>query len=78
MASLNTLREGQVLYTVTKQSIGNTTMTRNAVHRVKVVNVDMAARKVVASWNGNAEKAFSESQVAKWKVSKPPTRPLMH
>jgi len=78
MASLNRLREGQVLYTVTRQKVGNTTLTRAAVHPVRVVRVDLAARRVMASWNGNPERAFSESQVAKWKVTKPVSRPLMH
>lgn len=71
MASFDRIQDGQVLYTVTRQRAGNTTLTRTAVHPVRVLSVDRDKRRVTASWNGNAARIYTESQVSKWKVAKP-------
>jgi hypothetical protein len=72
MAALSRIKPEQILYTVTRQGMGNTTMTRLAVHEVKVLEVDLVKRKVRAIWNHfNPPEWYSERQVARWKVSKP-------
>lgn len=71
MATIPSLKPGQTLYTVTQQKMGNTTMSRQAVHPVKVVEVDPEGKFVVASWNCNPARKFFAAQVAKWKVNKP-------
>lgn len=75
MASISRIKPQQVLYTVTRQRMGNTTMSRDAVHRVMVTEVDPAGKFVMASWNGNPVRRYSESQVAKWRVKEPVTKP---
>ncbi len=71
MATIANIKPDQVLYTVTPQKIGNTTLRRKALHEVKVVSIDPEGRFVVASWNHNAPRKFYESSVSKWKVNKP-------
>lgn len=71
MASFDRIKEGQVLYTVTRQRASNARITRQAVHAVQVISVDRAARCVTASWNCNPARTYRESQVAKWKINKP-------
>lgn len=76
MAAISRIKVGQTLYTVTRQKIGNTTMSRDAVHSVYVTEVDPDGKFVSASWNGNQTKLFRASDVAKWRVSKPVAKPL--
>ncbi len=75
MAAISRIKQHQVLFTVTRQKMGNTTMSYDAVHRVKVTEVDPAGKFVMASWNGNAVRRYSESHVAKWKVNEPVKKP---
>jgi hypothetical protein len=56
--------------------VGNTTMTRRAVHPITVRQIDMEKRKVFASWNYNPPAWHSERQVTRWKVNKPQADPL--
>lgn len=57
--------------------MGNTTMTRRAVHQVKVIEVDLVKRRVLAVWNYmNPKEWYSERQVARWKVKQPKADPL--
>jgi hypothetical protein len=76
MAALSRIKVGQTLYTVTRQGMGNTTMTRRAVHAVTVREINLEKRRVFASWNYNEPQWFSERQVARWKVKKPQADPL--
>lgn len=71
MPALSKIKVGQVLYTVSRQGMGNTTMTRMAVHPVQVHEIDLEKRKVFASWNYNPPQWFHEHRVLKWKVKKP-------
>jgi hypothetical protein len=76
MASFNRIKIGQTLYTVTRQGMGNTTMTRLAVHAVTVREINVEKRRVMASWNYNAPQWYSERHVARWKVNRPKSDPL--
>lgn len=73
MAAITALKAGDVLYTVTRQKMGNVNATRQAVHQVRVIEVDTEKGRVLASWNGNAARTFTERQVAGWRRSKPKT-----
>jgi hypothetical protein len=77
MAAFSRLKVGQTLYTVTRQGMGNTTMTRKAVHPVTIKEIDPVKRRVFAVWNYfNAPQWYSERQVLRWKVNKPKADPL--
>jgi hypothetical protein len=76
MAALSRITVGQTLYTVSRQGMGNTTLTRLAVHPVTVREIDPVKRRVLASWNYNPAEWYSERQVARWKAKKPKADPL--
>jgi hypothetical protein len=65
MASFNSIKAGDVLYDCHKQKMGNTTMTRMATFKVKVIEVDAANRKALCSWNGNAPRWYNERDIKK-------------
>jgi hypothetical protein len=67
------LKPGTVAYTITRQKMGNTTVSTIAIHSVRVASVDMERRTVTASWNGNEVQRFYEGQYSKWRESQPVT-----
>ena len=71
MAQLTRLKPGQTLFTITRQKMGNTQITRNAIHPVYVLEVHPEEGYVLASWNGNPAKRFRAAHVLRWKVKKP-------
>ncbi len=71
MATISRIRPGQVLYTVTRQKMGNTALSTKAVHAVRVIEVDPNGKFVMASWNTNPARKYRESDVSRWKVNKP-------
>lgn len=71
MATISRLKPDQVLYTVTRQKMGNTTISRGVLHRVVVKEIDPEGRYVVASKNGNTARKYYERDVARWKVNEP-------
>ncbi len=71
MANIENLTIGQVLYTVTRRKMGNTTIKENAVHAVVVKEIDLQKRRVLASWNSNTPRWFYGADVTKWKIKKP-------
>lgn len=71
MAAISRIKPGQVLFTVSRQKMGNTTMSYDAVHEVRVTEVDADGQFVMASWNSNAIRRYLAIDVAKWKVSRP-------
>jgi len=75
MAAISRIKPGQVLFTVKRMKMGNTTMSKQVVHPVTVRTVDPGGRFVEASWNGNAVEKFYEQEVAKWKVKDPSKKP---
>ncbi|KZC33591.1 hypothetical protein [Rhodanobacter denitrificans] len=68
MATLKNLQPGQVLYTEVRRRRGHTALRETATFRVTVVSVDVEARRVLASWNGNPPKSFRETDVKRWLV----------
>ncbi len=71
MATISRLKADQVLYTVTRRKMGNTTISMGVLHRVVVKELDPEGRFVVASWNGNTPRKYYERDVARWKVNMP-------
>lgn len=71
MATLEKLKVGQVLYTITSQRAGNTTSRYDAVHSLVVKEIDLENRRVLNSWNGNEPRWSYRREVKKWRVSKP-------
>jgi hypothetical protein len=71
MATISKLVPGQVVYSIERQKMGNTTMSRNALYPVRIIEIDPEGKFVVASWNGNPARTYRQRQVTKWRVSKP-------
>ena len=67
----DSIRAGDVYYTVTRQKMGTTSMTTVAIHPVKVISCDSVKETVVASWNGNASRTYYEGDYSKWRKTKP-------
>lgn len=65
------LQPGAMVYDVHSQRMGNTTLRSVGVWPVQIVSVDVEARTVMAKWNGNPERKFSERQWSKWRAKKP-------
>jgi len=74
MATFDRLKVGQVLYTVTSQNMGNTTMHTKVVHTMKVMEINTFKRTVFASWNGNLPRWHHERHVLAWRVKGPKLR----
>lgn len=67
----NSIYAGETYYTVSRQKMGNTTMSTVAIHSVKVVSCDSVKETVVASWNYNGPRTFYPREYAKWRKTKP-------
>lgn len=66
---ISALSAGQLVYSVEKTTMGNTSLKTISVYPVTVTEVRETS--VMASWNGNAPRRCSEAAVKKWKVEKP-------
>lgn len=69
MATLSKLKPGQIVYYLSRNRMGNTTIRTTAVHRVHIKEV--GADRVMASWNGNPPRVFHTAAVKSWRVNKP-------
>lgn len=69
MVTMTSLKEGDVVWSVSRQKMGRTSMMRTAVHSVRIHEVH--EDHVVASWNGNRPKKFYPREIARWKRTKP-------
>lgn len=65
------LKPGMVVYDVHRHKLGNTTMSTVGVWKIRIVSVDHEAKRVTASWNGNAAKTFYYWEVEKWREKEP-------
>lgn len=63
--SWNAVKTGDVLYSRTRQKMGNTTMRRTVEHSVKIISIDHESEKATVSWNGNQAKEWSRWAVGK-------------
>ena len=71
MATLERLKVGQVVYSVEKRRLGHTLISRDAVFRVVIKDINPVKRAVFASWNSNPALWYYESQVKRWKIKEP-------
>jgi hypothetical protein len=69
MAAISKMKPGQVLYSVSNECMGNTTVPTIRVTRVVVHEV--SGSRVLASVNGNAPRQWGRLSTKKWRVSKP-------
>jgi len=68
---ISKLTVGQVLYNTQRRKMGNTTISTTAVFPIKITEIDPEGNWVMASWNYNGPKKFSQRDVNKWKAKKP-------
>lgn len=68
---INKLKPEEIVYSVEKRTMGNTSMTTTSVFRVRIVEVDPEGKWVMASWNGNPARKFYERMTSKWRKVKP-------
>lgn len=71
MASIKRLKPGQVVYEICRQKMGNTKATRGCLFEIRIVEADPEGDWVLASWNHNPVRKYSQRQANKWRVSKP-------
>jgi uncharacterized protein YcnI len=71
MATITKLVPGQVVYSIRRQKMGNTTVSYNACYTIKIVSINIEAGSVVASWNGNRPQTFYSKSIKSWKVKEP-------
>jgi hypothetical protein len=76
MVAITALKANDVVFEVVMQKMGNTHLRRQAVYRVRIVEVDLERNTVLASWNGNAPEKFSERAVGKWRRTTPASKAL--
>lgn len=62
---------GQIVYDVGESRMGNTMMKTVSVWRVKIISVDLEAKTVTASWNGNAPRQYGERHIKNWRAKEP-------
>ena len=74
MASFDRIAVGQVLYQRKRVKMGNTSVSREAIYTVKVVEIDTLRRRAFVSWNQNPTRWWSESEIAKLLVNSPKPR----
>jgi hypothetical protein len=71
MATISRLKPGQVVYSLERQRMGNTTMTIKVCYSIQITEIDPDQKWVMASWNSNPPRRFYERSVRKWKIKKP-------
>lgn len=71
----SSLKEGMTVYSVTRQKMGNTTISRDACHAICIISIDAERQSVVASWNGNRPQTFYGNSVKRWRLSRPTPKP---
>lgn len=69
--TIDKLKPGMTVYELGSHGVGHTTMRSKATWPVKIVSIDPNKRVVVASWNGNPEKTYSERTWSKWRLERP-------
>ena len=65
------LQPGQVVYSVERHGLGNTTLKTSCVYKIKILEIDPDNQWVLASWNGNSPSKFYENAVGKWRENQP-------
>lgn len=71
MAKLYKIKPGQLLYDVHSVRAGNTTMRRQGIWTVKVIEIHAAEGWALCSWNGNPPKRYTAREIERLRVSEP-------
>lgn len=77
MATLSKLKVGQVVYSIGRRRMGNTTVVREAAFPVRIISIDMEKRCVMASWNHNPPMRFSERHINRWRLTEPAKKKIL-
>lgn len=73
MVAFSMIKPGDVLYSVERQKMGNTTLRRDAVYTVVIQEV--RDDHAIASWNGNRPTRYSERAIGKLRRTRPEPKP---
>jgi len=65
------LKPGMTVYDVHSHKMGNTSIKTVGIWNVSIIEVDLSRRTVLASWNGNTPRTYSEQSARKWRANKP-------
>lgn len=65
------LQPGQIVYSVYRHRMGNTTLHTTEVWRGQIVSINPEDQTVVASWNGYRPERFISSVWSKWRIKEP-------
>jgi len=65
------LKPGDVVYSVQRRKMGNTTIGTTVVYPVQIISIDPENRFVIASVNGNPPREYFQRQLATWRKEKP-------
>lgn len=76
MASIRRLQPNQIVWSIRRQKMGNTSLTCGALFQVYIYEV--GEDYAIASWNGNPRQRYGLREIKKWRVNKPaPKRKIM-
>lgn len=64
------LKPGMTVYDVGTYGMGNTVLRSVGVWPVRIIEVDMATRSVLASWNMNEPKRYKR-EIRRWRLKEP-------
>ena len=59
------------VFDVRRTKMGNTTLTTVSVWPVYIEQVNPEKRTVLARWNGNASRSYSQASYSKWRKTEP-------
>jgi hypothetical protein len=65
------VKQGDVLFSVVRQKMGNTAMSRNAVFSVRILEIHHDEGYAMVSWNNNPAVRYSRRHVEKLRRSRP-------
>lgn len=68
---IESLQPGQIVYSIERGRLGNTTLRTVRIYSVRVIEVDAAEGRVVASWNSNRPQTYYRAAWSKWRKDKP-------
>lgn len=68
---IESMAEGEIVYTLRKHGMGNTTISTMSVLPVRICSVDLEQGRVLASVNNNTARWYRRCEAEKWRKSKP-------
>lgn len=65
------LKPGMTVYDVHAYTMGNTKIRSLGVWPIRIISIDLAVKRVTASWNSNSPRTYGVHEIAKWKETQP-------